>query len=186
MDAARTYLDGMGFDDNAFIVARHTDAASEHIHIVASRIRADGTCVSDSNDFARGERLVRQLEVRFQLRQVGPSHLTDARALSRGELAQALRSGAPSARLELQELIEAIAARSPRLPDFAAGLEAEGVGVIVHLGPDAQPRGLSFELDGLVLSGSSLGRGFTLGGLARRFGLTWGDAPHSKIQSIPT
>jgi hypothetical protein len=185
--AAESYLQGMGFDDNAYVVARHSDGGSDHVHIVACRIRADGTCVSDSNDFARGEHLVRGLEERFGLKRVAPSHLTAARALSRGELAQALRNGEPSARLELQEIVAEAARSSPRLEDFVAALKAEGVGVVVHLDREGAPRGLSFELDGMVLSGTSLGRGFTLGGLARRFGLTWGepgtpDAPEGRLQ----
>ncbi|HEX4959739.1 MAG TPA: relaxase/mobilization nuclease domain-containing protein [Thermoanaerobaculia bacterium] len=175
--AVETYLHGMGFDDNAYVVARHTDGGSDHVHIVACRIRADGTCVSDSNDFARGERLVREIEARFGLQKVAPSHLTDARALSRGELAQALRNGVPSARLELQEMIEDAAQRSSQLTELVAALKAEGVGVLVHLDRDGAPRGLSFELDGVVMSGTSLGRGFTLRGLAKRFGLSWEGAP---------
>lgn len=185
--AAQSYLQGMGFDDNAYVVARHSDGGSDHVHIVACRIRADGTCVSDSNDFARGERLVRGLEERFGLKRVSPSHLTSARALSRGELAQALRNGEPSARLELQKIIAEAAQRSPSLEDFMAALKDEGVGVVVHLDRAGAPRGLSFELDGMVLSGTSLGRGFTLKGLSRRFGLTWGepagpDTPEGRSQ----
>ena len=44
------YLDGMGLDQNQYLITRHTDTEHEHIHILASRIRFDGSVTSDSQD----------------------------------------------------------------------------------------------------------------------------------------
>ncbi len=52
-----------------YIVVRHTDRDHDHIHIVAGRVRTDGTCVSDSWDYRWGEKAVRELEVEFGLSQ---------------------------------------------------------------------------------------------------------------------
>lgn len=67
---AQTYLQEMGFDDNQYAVVRHCDRAHDHIHIIASRIKLDGSCVSDSWDHYRLQAVARQLEQEFNLTSV--------------------------------------------------------------------------------------------------------------------
>jgi hypothetical protein len=57
----------MGFDDNQYVVVRHCDRAHDHIHIIASRIKLDGSCVSDSWDHLRIQTVMRELEQEFNL-----------------------------------------------------------------------------------------------------------------------
>ncbi|MEL4895138.1 relaxase/mobilization nuclease domain-containing protein, partial [Crocosphaera sp. Alani8] len=45
------YLKSMGFTQNPYILVRHSDRPHDHIHIVAGRVRANGSCVSDSFDY---------------------------------------------------------------------------------------------------------------------------------------
>jgi len=42
------YLREMGFTNNFFVAVKHNDKNHEHVHLAASRIRCDGTVVSDS------------------------------------------------------------------------------------------------------------------------------------------
>ena len=44
---ARDYLEGMGFDENQYIVYKHFDQDHSHIHIVANRVKFSGEVVSD-------------------------------------------------------------------------------------------------------------------------------------------
>ncbi len=55
----RQYLEGMGFHDTPYLIVRHGD---DHVHLVASRVRLDGTCVDKSWDYYRSNRLVHALE----------------------------------------------------------------------------------------------------------------------------
>jgi hypothetical protein len=64
---AQFFLDQMGFDQNPYIVVRHCDRAHDHIHIIASRICFDGSCVSDRWDHYRLQAVTRQLEEMFEL-----------------------------------------------------------------------------------------------------------------------
>jgi hypothetical protein len=64
---AKEFLDRMGFDDNPYVVVRHHDRAHDHIHIIASRIRFDGSCVSDRWDHYRLQAVTRELEQMFEL-----------------------------------------------------------------------------------------------------------------------
>ncbi|MEI7430594.1 MAG: relaxase/mobilization nuclease domain-containing protein [Betaproteobacteria bacterium] len=69
----RQYLEGMGFKDCAFVAIEHENEAEgnavrpPHVHILASRIRPDGTTVSDQNNYRRSVRLVGEIEARFGL-----------------------------------------------------------------------------------------------------------------------
>ncbi|MCH2232207.1 MAG: relaxase/mobilization nuclease domain-containing protein, partial [Crocinitomicaceae bacterium] len=77
-DVGRRFLEKMNFCSDfedmevaqvPYIIVRHHDKDHDHIHIVAGRVRSDGTCVSDSWDYRRGEKAVRELEVEFGLSQ---------------------------------------------------------------------------------------------------------------------
>jgi hypothetical protein len=74
-DIAQHWLKGMeflgdGLHKSQYVIARHHDTNHEHIHIIASRIRMDGSVVPDSWDYRRSEVVVRQLEKEFGLEQV--------------------------------------------------------------------------------------------------------------------
>ena len=71
-EIAQSWLKNMGFLSNEsansqYIIARHRDTNHEHIHIIASRIRMDGSVVSDSWDYRRSEVVLRKLEEEFGL-----------------------------------------------------------------------------------------------------------------------
>ncbi|HEX4965531.1 MAG TPA: relaxase/mobilization nuclease domain-containing protein [Thermoanaerobaculia bacterium] len=168
---AANYLSALGYDDCPYFVVRHTDASSEHIHIVVSRIARDGHCVSDSFDWPRGEKLVRQFERQYGLRQVPASDESRRQSLTRGELAQALRNQEPSARQELQEIVSHAAREVQDFPEFVEHLREEDVSLIVHRDRDGRLHGYSYELEGYALSGTQLGRGFTLRGIEQGYGI---------------
>ena len=170
-EAAERLLHGLGYTDNAWLLVRHTDRPHEHVHIVVSRIRADGSSVSDAWERIRGQQIVREIERSFGLREVPSSELSSARELTRGELASALREGRPSARRELQELVRAAAQEARDFPGLAQLLEEQGVRTLIHRNRAGDLHGISFELDGVILSGSQLGRGYTLRRLQQDFGL---------------
>lgn len=74
-EIAQRWLKGMeflgdGLHKSQYVIARHQDTDHEHIHIIASRIRMDGSVVPDSWDYRRSEVIVRQLEKEFGLEQV--------------------------------------------------------------------------------------------------------------------
>lgn len=64
---ALLFLNGMGYDHVPYLIIRHHDTEHSHIHIVASRVRTDGSVVSDKNDFHRAQTLSREIEVKFDL-----------------------------------------------------------------------------------------------------------------------
>ncbi|MCI5041297.1 MAG: relaxase/mobilization nuclease domain-containing protein, partial [Donghicola eburneus] len=160
---------GMGFQ--AYVTVCHGD----HIHIAASRIRLDGTVVSDSHDYRRSEALIREIETTFKLIPVAPSHLlkpdctTDHVAAPKsGELMLA-EEGEISSKAQLQQLLTDLTATPITASDFVDALEGSGVDVRPNISATTgRLSGFAFGLDGHVLSASALGRGFSLKNLEKR------------------
>lgn len=75
-EIAAAYLTGMGFEGCGYVLIKHEDEADgasvrpPHVHLLACRIRPDGTTVSDQNNYRRSEKLVREIEARYGLKEV--------------------------------------------------------------------------------------------------------------------
>lgn len=65
---AREYMEKMGFGDMPYMVYKHTDINRHHMHIVALRVRTDGSCISDKNNFYRSKEITRELERKYGLK----------------------------------------------------------------------------------------------------------------------
>ena len=67
-EIAREYMDKMGFGGMPYMVYKHTDINRHHMHIVALRVRTDGSCISDKNNFYRSKEITRELERKYGLK----------------------------------------------------------------------------------------------------------------------
>lgn len=150
---ARDYLAGMGFDDNQYIVYRHTDQHA-HVHIVANRVKFSGDVVSDSQDYKRSEALVRKLEKKYNLTQLIPKQ--ESNVLSKGEIEKCLRTGNVPERLELQNFIIEILNQNVNLKDFVKKLKGKGVQVKLNQSTTGFISGISFEFKGTNYKGSNV------------------------------
>ena len=172
-EIGKRYLDGMGLEKNQFVITRHTDTEHQHIHILANRIRFDGSVTSDSQDYKRQETLMRDIERDYGLQRVAPSHEAERKAPTKGEIEGSLRTGQPSARQQLQQLADAAAKGCRSFTAYQERLEAAGVELVpvVQL-EGAKLSGLSYRLDGVTMKGSDLGKSYSPAGLAKR-GVTY-------------
>lgn len=165
----RQYLQAMGLEQNQYVMTRHHDTEHEHIHILANRIRFDGSVTSDSQDYRRQETLMRVIERDYDLQIVAPSREAVRHAPTRGELEKTLRTGAPSTRQQLQQLCDAAAQQCTQMGDYAKRLHSAGVALLPVLQLNgAKLAGLSYRLDGVTMKGSDLGKGYSPVGLAQR------------------
>lgn len=64
---AREYMEKMGFSEMPYVVVKHEDIDRHHIHIVALRVRPDGTAISDKNNFYKSKEVTRELEQKYGL-----------------------------------------------------------------------------------------------------------------------
>jgi hypothetical protein len=170
---AKDYVTKMGFEGSQFVIVRHKDAPHDHVHIVASRIRLDGSTVSDSKDHKRAEKIVRGLEIEHGLTRVKSSHEVPHRAPTGDELRKTLRTGEPSHRMQLQGLVDHAISGNPGVSEFFSKLESMGVEPIPNVAKTGHVSGISFRLDGQIMKGSDLGKGYSWQGLQKR-GMTYG------------
>lgn len=166
---------GMGFED--FAIWLHDG----HVHVVASRVRRDGSVVSDSMDWARSENLVRKLEVQFGVLPDQPSHLTSAeksvthvQSPTRGELKRFVRTGEVPIRAILQNVVSAALDGGATFEQFSERCELAGVLVRPNMASTGTMSGLSFrhQETHVELKASALGRGFSWVNLKKK-GLTY-------------
>lgn len=177
---------GEGLSCSQYLIARHHDTLHEHIHIIASRIRMDGSVVSDSWDYRRSEVIVRQLEKEFGLEAAPCSNsrvaqkveekgisttISDRRAPTRK---QKHHSDKPTVKQRLASLIDEACSDSPTVTQLIGRLQHQGV--IVH--PQFSTKGLfkeaiAFELDGVKVAGNKLGSAYSFPGLRRKRGVQY-------------
>ena len=179
-EVSQKYMKEMGFDNSQFMAVIHKDTEHQHIHIVASRIRLDGTVVSDSNDYKRSEKIIRGFEIEYGLEKVRPSRDVGISAPTRGELRKVLNERNPSIKMRLQKIIGDATTEKQSMTSFIEKLETKGVGVIANISEKTgHISGISFVLDGELMKGSDLGKSFTWGKLKKK-GITYDNIKESK------
>jgi hypothetical protein len=75
------------------------------------------------------------------------------------------RTGKPSPKTRLQELLDRVMATRPTMAEFRESLAAWGVEVRANLAITGGLNGFSFSVDGIAFKGSSLGKAYGLPGL---------------------
>ena len=172
-EIGKRYMDGMGLEKNQFVITRHHDTEHEHIHILANRIRFDGSVTSDSQDYKRQEAIMRELERDYGLQRVALSIEAERKAPTKGEIEGGIRTGQPSAKQQLQQLCDGAAKDCRSFSVYQERLEAVGVELVpVAQLEGAKLSGLSYRLDGVTMKGSDLGKAYSPAGLAKR-GVTY-------------
>ena len=172
---AANYMKAMEFDNNQYAVVKHSDTNHDHIHIVASRIRLDGSVVDDSWDYYRSQEVIRQLERDYNLEAVTPSWETYKRSPTTGEHRYLQSKGNKSVRVQLQDLIDEVTQDNPSMPEFVERLQQQGVEVQVGLTRTGigLSKGISYNLDEVALSGTQLGKAYTFSGLQKHRGVSY-------------
>ena len=73
---AREYMYKMGFGEMPYIIVKHQDIERHHIHIVALRVKPDGTPISDQNNFYHSKDICRELEKKYGLKPAERQRIT--------------------------------------------------------------------------------------------------------------
>lgn len=116
-----------------WIAVRHAD---DHIHIMATTVRADGRRPRTHHDGQRAQAECRKIEAEFGLRRLKSGDLTAPRTPTGAERAKAERQGqAVTARHWLREQAYAVAAAVRTEADYFSVLQSLGIKVKTRLGP---------------------------------------------------
>jgi uncharacterized phage-like protein YoqJ len=161
-EMGKDFLNQMGFQGHQYILVQHTDRAHQHCHIIANRVGLDGAVASDAWDYTRAEAVARELEVAYGLQPLQASWATDRKALSHRQLEEERKAGTPCVQRQLQDAIDAVLAESQGLDDLNDRLGEQGIQTKITYGHNDQPIGISYSKFGVTMSGSNLGKRYTL------------------------
>jgi hypothetical protein len=177
------YLRDSGFTQHQYIMFRHHDANHPHLHILVNRIGYDGKVLSDSNDFARCEEILRRLEKKYNLAEVISSQQARERAATKNEVEMMKRTSDVSAKIKLQVIIRKTLQdnQEMNLSQFVSRLAEKGIDVLFNQASTGYVSGISYRLGDFVMTGSKLGSDFKWKSIANRMGYVQ-ERDHSVIK----
>jgi len=158
-------LELAGYGNSPFAAYLHTDASRHHLDITTSRVGYDSQTVSDKFERVKFQKICRQLEAEFGLRQlkVSGQERVPPTAAEKGML----KEGKTPPRLVIQNAIDAICGRpqTPTLPELIEGLEKLGIQITINgSSRTGEIRGISYQYLGIAFPGSKLGTDYQVGG----------------------
>lgn len=181
---ADDYMKAMEFDNNQYVVVKHTDTQHDHIHIVGSRIRFDGTVVDDSWDYYKSQDVIRALEAKYNLEVLAPSWESEKRAQTTGEYRKTRDTGQKSVRVQLQTLIEQCTHDNPTMPELIERLQQEDVEVQIKMTRTGCIKGISYQLNGIAFNGTQLGKVYTFHGLQKYRGISYDSEDNELLKML--
>ncbi|WP_443096395.1 relaxase/mobilization nuclease domain-containing protein [Sphaerospermopsis reniformis] len=178
---------GEELNQSQYVVARHHDTNHEHIHIIASRIRMNGSVVPDSWDYRRSEVILRQLEKEYGLEEVSCSSDRVAKTVEKIGIETTISdrhaqtqkqkhhsSNQPPITQLLADIIDEATKDQPNVTQLIQRLQQQGV--VVH--PQFSTEGLfkeaiAFEMNGVKVGGYKLGSAYSFPGLQKKRGVSY-------------
>ncbi|WP_055077447.1 relaxase/mobilization nuclease domain-containing protein [Pseudanabaena sp. 'Roaring Creek'] len=183
--AIAQYLKEMGFTNNQYVAVKHTDKENhEHIHLVTSRVRMDGSVVSDSWDWTRSQDVIRKLEQNFGLAAVPSSWESNRQEQTKSQIDKELETGKATVKRQLADKIDATLVNTTSLPDFIEQLNLEGIEVRVDRDRKGKPKGIAYKFDGVSMAGSSVGKAYSLPRILKRIESVSEQRIHPNISSM--
>ncbi|WP_268034012.1 relaxase/mobilization nuclease domain-containing protein [Algoriphagus sp. PAP.12] len=160
LEVAQEYMKKMGFDNNAYFIFRHHDSSHPHCHILSLRNRFDGTVVSDSNNYMRSEKIVRELEEKYGLEKVNDSEKANFKAPNKDELEMVVRTGKASNKMLMQEKVATQLHHSKTIQDLIRNLEKQGIYLLFNQANTGRVSGITYLSKDFKAKGQALGNQF--------------------------
>jgi hypothetical protein len=158
-----------------YLVVEHHDKEYEHFHIVAGRIRDDGTVVSDSKLALRTIQATKELEIEFGLEQVEFRQSSDRR-IKRGEYKLMERRGELSTIAEAKFVIDEILKDEPQIREFIENLQNSGFQVKPNISEKTgKMNGFSFKKNEITFKSSAIAKNYSFQNLQKN-GLNYDQA----------
>lgn len=152
---AQDWLKGMNLDKTQYAVIRHTDTDHPHFHIIANRVGNDGQTISDSHNYVRSQKLLRQLEQKHGLSVV--QEKKQEHRLSLDNVPEPDRT-----RIGLRDEVRGLVASARSLEELRQEAQAKQIKMEIGINQAGQPVGVRFEQNGYRFKGSELDRGLSM------------------------
>lgn len=157
------YLKGLGFDTQItpYVVVRHKNTESDHVHLAVSRVNLSGKLYLGRNEHLIATRICQELERKHALAITpGPDHKAPSKALKTTEKAMQARTGKVPPRRQLQKAIDEIIKENSALSavEFIKKLNEAGITARPNISKSGKMSGYSFEIGGISFKASQLGK----------------------------
>ena len=167
---AQDWIKGMNLENTQYAVIRHTDTDHPHFHIIANRVGNDGQTISDSHNFARSQKLLRELELKHGLNVVQEQKQRH----SLTNLPEPDRT-----RIGLRDEVRSLVASARSLEELRQGAQARQIKMEIGTNQAGQAVGVRFEQHGYRFKGSELDRGLSMGQITQKLRLN-----HEQAQKL--
>lgn len=171
---ADDYMKRMGFSDTHLRCYVLHDDDGQHIHIIASRIDLNGgKLYLGRNENLISTRIISELEIAHGLTVTKPApsitpKQQKRRKVSRNEQMLSERTGEPSPKEALQQIIDKSLSDKPDLLTFTKRLEEAEVSWKANIASTGKMNGFSFEYTGIAFKASQLGKSYSWANLSNR------------------
>ncbi|EJI6851520.1 relaxase/mobilization nuclease domain-containing protein [Salmonella enterica] len=171
---ADDYMKRIGFSDTHLRCYVLHDDDGQHIHIIASRIdMAGGKLYLGRNENLISTRIISELEIAHGLTvtKTAPSitpKQQKRRKVSRNEQMLSERTGLPSPKEALQQILDKSLADTPDLLTFIKRLEEAEVGWTANVASTGKMNGFSFSYRDIAFKASQLGKSYSWANLSNR------------------
>ncbi|MGM8696421.1 relaxase/mobilization nuclease domain-containing protein [Enterobacter hormaechei] len=167
---ADDYMKRMGFSDTHLRCYVLHDDEGQHIHIIASRIDiASGKLYLGRNENLISTRIISELEITHNLTvtMTAPKQ-PKRRKVSRNEQMLSERTGLPSPKEALQQILDKSLSDKPDLLTFTKRLEEAEVGWTANVASTGKMNGFSFSYRDIAFKASQLGKSYSWANLSNR------------------
>ena len=171
---ADDYMKRIGFSDTHLRCYVLHDDVGQHIHIIASRIdMAGGKLYLGRNENLISTRIISELEIAHGLTvtKTAPSitpKQQKRRKVSRNEQMLSERTGLPSPKEALQQILDKSLADTPDLLTFIKRLEEAEVGWTANVASTGKMNGFSFSYRDIAFKASQLGKSYSWANLQKQ------------------
>lgn len=191
---AREFLRDMGYlpkeraphATSQFVAVRHHDRSHEHLHIIASRIRLDGSLVNDSYDYFNSQVSTRRIAAELGL-EVTPTtneavasrlkqeyEITVPTSPNRSKSIRAINSlhKTPTSKEIIREAIGEAIKDSPTISTFIQRLEENNIGVLPKMRGD-ELLGFTYIHNDVKIAGYQVYKPYSWNKLQSEYGITY-------------
>ena len=143
-EVAHKYLKEMGFENSQFVAVKHSDRHHSHLHIVTSKVDLNGKIVNTDFDYFRSQKVIRNLEREYGIKQLRSSWELDRRQQPQHEIQLLSKTWDNSVRRHLQKTVDEITDfQSPlTVPQLLKELGDRDISHQIHYFNDGNNKGI--------------------------------------------
>lgn len=150
---AKEYMENMGIKNTQYIIVRHFDNNTPHVHLVYNRINNNGKVISDKNDHYRNEAVCKKLKDKYSL-----TYGKDKEKVKQQKL-----RGKDKTKYQVYNVVKDALSKSSNWNEFEKLLKEKGI-ILSYKRKSNDPnviQGISFSKGDITFKGSDVDRGFS-------------------------